>query len=77
MLGRLRDDVARARAVGEIRDLGAGEGRIPIAAAKQFGARAVGIEYNPDIAELSRRNVLRAGVEAGPCLVERRRVRRR
>src|SRR4030095_5552272 len=26
-------------------DLGAGEGRIPIAAAKQFGATSVGIEY--------------------------------
>jgi SAM-dependent methyltransferase len=44
-------------------DLGAGDGKIPIAAAKQFGARAVGIEYNPDMAELARRNVRRAGVE--------------
>jgi protein-L-isoaspartate O-methyltransferase len=42
-------------------DLGAGEGRIPIAAAKQFGARAVGIEYNADMAELARRNTRRAG----------------
>lgn len=44
-------------------DLGAGDGRIPIVAAKQFGARAVGIEYNPEMAELARRNVIRAGVE--------------
>ena len=44
-------------------DLGSGDGKIPIAAAKQYGARAVGIEYNADIAELSRRNVARAGVE--------------
>jgi SAM-dependent methyltransferase len=44
-------------------DLGSGDGRIPIVAAKQYGARSVGIEYNPDIAELSRRNVARAGVE--------------
>jgi SAM-dependent methyltransferase len=44
-------------------DLGAGEGRIPIAAAKQFGARAVGIEYNADMADLARRNTRRAGVE--------------
>jgi hypothetical protein len=43
--------------------LGAGDGRIPIVAAKQFGARAVGIEYNPEMAELARRNVIRAGVE--------------
>ena len=44
-------------------DLGSGDGRIPIVAAKQFGARAVGIEYNPEMAELARRNVSRAGVE--------------
>ncbi|HEY5758096.1 MAG TPA: methyltransferase domain-containing protein [Steroidobacter sp.] len=44
-------------------DLGAGDGRIPIVAAKQFGARTVGIEYNPEMAELARRNVIRAGVE--------------
>ena len=45
-------------------DLGAGDGRIPIVAAKQFGARAVGIEYDADMAELARRNARRAGVEA-------------
>ncbi len=44
-------------------DLGAGDGKIPIAAAKQFGARAVGIEYNPDMAALARRNVERAGLK--------------
>ena len=43
-------------------DLGSGDGKIPIAAAKQFGARAVGIEYNADMANLARRNVERAGV---------------
>lgn len=43
-------------------DLGAGDGKIAIAAAKQFGARAVGIEYNPDMAALGRRNAQRAGV---------------
>jgi SAM-dependent methyltransferase len=45
-------------------DLGAGDGKIPIAAAKQYGARATGIEYNPEMAELARRNVKRAGVES-------------
>jgi SAM-dependent methyltransferase len=43
-------------------DLGAGDGRIPIAAAKQFGARAVGIEYDGDLAALAQRNAERAGV---------------
>lgn len=44
-------------------DLGSGDGKIPIAAAKEFGATAVGIEYNPDMADLARRNVKRAGVD--------------
>ena len=44
-------------------DLGAGDGKIPIAAAKEFGARAIGIEYNPDMADLARRNARRAGVD--------------
>jgi SAM-dependent methyltransferase len=34
-------------------DLGAGDGKIAIAAAKDFGARAVGVEYNPDMAKLA------------------------
>ena len=36
-------------------DLGAGDGKIAIAAAQQFGARAKGIEYNPDMVKLATR----------------------
>lgn len=43
-------------------DLGAGDGKIAIAAAKEFGAQAVGIEYNADMAALGQRNAERAGV---------------
>lgn len=43
-------------------DLGSGDGKIVIAAAKDFGARAIGIEYDPDLAALARRNAQRAGV---------------
>ncbi len=43
-------------------DLGAGDGKIAIAAAKNFGATSVGIEYNKDMAELATRNAARAGV---------------
>ena len=43
-------------------DLGCGDGKIPIAAAKSFGAIAKGIEYEPDLAALARRNADRAGV---------------
>lgn len=54
---------AKVTADDIVYDLGAGEGRIPIAAAREFGARAVGIEYSPEIADLARRNVRRAGLE--------------
>ncbi len=43
-------------------DLGAGDGVIAITAAKRFGATAVGIEYNPQMAEFARRKVREAGV---------------
>jgi SAM-dependent methyltransferase len=43
-------------------DLGAGDGKIAIAAAKNYGATAVGIEFNKDMADLARRNAARAGV---------------
>ena len=43
-------------------DLGAGDGKIAIAAAKNYGARSVGIEFNKDMAELAKRNAERAGV---------------
>lgn len=46
----------------ELVDLGAGDGKIPIAAARHFGARAWGIEYNKDLAALAQRNAQRAGV---------------
>jgi SAM-dependent methyltransferase len=51
-------------------DLGAGEGRIPIAAAKQFGATAVGIEYDASLAALARRNASRAGVADKVTIIE-------
>jgi SAM-dependent methyltransferase len=43
-------------------DLGSGDGKIAIAAARDFGARARGIEYNPEMVALARRNAQRAGV---------------
>ena len=45
-----------------VADLGAGDGRIAIAAAKEFGARAMGIEYEPKMAALAQRNAEREGV---------------
>jgi hypothetical protein len=43
-------------------DLGSGDGKIAIAAARKFGARALGIEYNPDMVKLSQDNARAAGV---------------
>jgi precorrin-6B methylase 2 len=43
-------------------DLGAGDGKIAIAAAKKFGARATGIEYNPEMARHAQSNAEKAGV---------------
>lgn len=43
-------------------DLGAGDGKIAIAAARDFGATSVGIEYNKDLTALAIRNVERAGL---------------
>ena len=44
-------------------DLGSGDGRTVISAAKR-GARSVGVEYNPDMVELSKRKAAEAGVTA-------------
>jgi hypothetical protein len=43
-------------------DLGSGDGRIAIAAAKKFGARSMGVEFNPDMVALSNREAARQGV---------------
>ena len=43
-------------------DLGSGDGKIVITAAQRFGARAMGVEFNPDMVALSRENARKAGV---------------
>ena len=54
-------DMARVRPSDFVMDLGSGDGRTVITAAKR-GARALGVEYNPDMVELSRRNAEKEGV---------------
>jgi len=51
-------------------DLGAGDGKIAIAAAKKFGARAVGIEYNADMAKHAQSNVEKAGVAGRARIIQ-------
>jgi len=43
-------------------DLGSGDGRIVIVAAKQFGARGLGVEIVPELVAKSRDNARKAGV---------------
>jgi len=43
-------------------DLGSGDGRIPITAAKEFGARGVGIEIDPALVAQAQANAREAGV---------------
>ena len=54
-------DMARVTPQDYVMDLGSGDGRNVIAAAKR-GARALGVEYNQDMVELSRRIAAREGV---------------
>jgi len=48
--------LAMAKVTGNdlLYDLGAGDGKIAITAAKRYGAAAVGIEYNPDLVQLAK-----------------------
>lgn len=43
-------------------DLGSGDGRIPITAAKEFGARGVGVEIDPVLVDRANTNARAAGV---------------
>jgi hypothetical protein len=52
-------DMAKVTPQDFVMDLGSGDGRTVITAAKR-GARALGIEYNPDMVALSRRNAAEA-----------------
>ena len=55
--------IGRVTAKDVLFDLGSGDGRTVITAAK-LGARATGIEYNPKMVELSRQNAEKAGVSS-------------
>jgi len=54
-------EMAKVTSQDYVIDLGSGDGRTVITAAK-LGAQAMGIEYNPDMVELSKRNASEAGV---------------
>jgi SAM-dependent methyltransferase len=62
-------DVAKVTPQDYVIDLGSGDGRTVITAAKR-GATALGIEYNPDMVALSQRNAKEAGVTAKATFVK-------
>ena len=62
-------DLAKVTPKDVVIDLGSGDGRNVIAAAKR-GARAIGVEYNPDLVELSRQHARDAGVSDKATFVQ-------
>lgn len=64
-----REVVERMLGLADVRrndviyDLGSGDGRLLIAAAKKYGVRGVGFEIEPGLVKLARENARRAGVE--------------
>ena len=62
-------DMAKVTKNDFVMDLGSGDGRTVITAAKR-GARAMGVEYNPDMVELSKRNAEKEGVSARATFVK-------
>ena len=62
-------DMARVTPRDFVMDLGSGDGRTVITAA-QRGATAFGVEFNPDMANLSRENAKQAGVADRATFIE-------
>ncbi|EGC34600.1 hypothetical protein DICPUDRAFT_79644 [Dictyostelium purpureum] len=46
-----------------ILDMGCGDGRIVIYAAKHFGIRSIGLDINPDLIKLAKENAIKEGVD--------------
>jgi len=54
--------LAEVTAADTVYDLGCGDGRIIVAAARKFGARGVGVDIEPGMMEMTRENIAQAGV---------------
>ena len=55
-------DLAGVKSTDTVYDLGSGDGRIVITAAKKYGARGVGIELDPVLVKRAREHAVAAGV---------------
>ena len=54
--------LAKVTSEDVVYDLGSGDGRIVITAAKKYGARGIGIELDPELIKKANRNAQKAGV---------------
>lgn len=62
-------DLAKVTKDDVVMDLGSGDGRMIIAAAKR-GARAIGVEFNPEMVKISREAAQEAGVADRATFIE-------
>jgi predicted RNA methylase len=63
-------DAAHIKAGETVYDLGSGDGRIVIAAAQKYGARAVGVEIQPDLCRQAKARIKALGLEDRVTMVE-------
>jgi SAM-dependent methyltransferase len=55
-------EVAEFKKGDVLYDMGSGDGRIVIQAAKKYGVRGIGVDLNPELVEKARANALQEGV---------------
>ncbi len=55
--------MAQVTSTDVVYDLGSGDGRIVITAAREFGARGVGVELDPELVKRARAAAVKAGVQ--------------
>jgi predicted RNA methylase len=63
-------EAGRIKPGDTVYDLGSGDGRIVIAAAQIYGAKAVGVELRPDLCEKARERIRSLGLEDKVSIVE-------
>jgi len=63
-------DAAHIKAGETVYDLGSGDGRIVIAAAQKYGAKAVGVEIRPDLCRQAQARIKTLGLEDRVTMVE-------
>jgi ubiquinone/menaquinone biosynthesis C-methylase UbiE len=63
-------DVAHVKSSDVVYDLGSGDGRIVIAAAQKYGAKAVGVEMLPDLCRQAQRRIHELGLDDRASIVE-------